>query len=346
MAKNRFKINLIYSNDVDPQDVNRVYEFLKKIKGPFEFIKTSKPISLGKKTKDSKPSYKIGFELSNKFRSIYKCDNEFIVLLASSNNDIYTISGYLGMSTLIDMDNWKDLLGDKFYLPIAYLIVQNISACYMVKDKYSLEEPYVHFDSIGCINDTCFSKKEVLPKLKSGDICEICLKRLKEILLEESIQQWFNILKEIKKEIVVLTALKPNSKLVKLFLNSEGNIAIPELHNKEIDFTQLEKTLYILYLRHPSGIKFTDLANPNFRKELISIYRKFINKEDDKFSHIIDKLIDLKSNSFSERKSKLNSKIRSALGDNIFQNYIIDGNPGSAFIIKLPSELIDESLRS
>ena len=41
---------------------------------------------------------------------------------------------------------------------------------------------YVHEEAEGCVNDLCQSKKKIILKLRTADICDLCIKKIQETL--------------------------------------------------------------------------------------------------------------------------------------------------------------------
>jgi hypothetical protein len=50
----------------------------------------------------------------------------------------------------------------------------------MKLDFVNVPNKYVHHPLVGCINDICFDKFEVVAKLKSASICDACLQKIKD----------------------------------------------------------------------------------------------------------------------------------------------------------------------
>lgn len=107
----------------------------------------------------------------------------------------------------------------------------------------------------------------------------------------------------------------------------------------EVKMPALSRVIYNLYLNHPEGIAFRNLAE--HRQELLGLYSIYTGREDsDEVEASIDDLINPESNSISEKCSRIRKAFRDKMDDSIARNYYIDGKQGEAKRIALPQNLI------
>lgn len=131
---------------------------------------------------------------------------------------------------------------------------------------------------------------------------------------------------------------QPTQKLSRLHVRY-GRIFLPDYNNVEIKMPPLSKAIYLLYLHHPEGIKFSYL--PDYRKELLSMYEMISgrdNREDIRRS--IDDVTDPTRNSINEKCSRIKQAFLRVFDDSIARNYYITGERGEAKKILLPQDLI------
>lgn len=101
----------------------------------------------------------------------------------------------------------------------------------------------------------------------------------------------------------------------------------------------LSKAIYLLYLQHPEGIRFSYL--PDYRRELLSMYELISgrdNREDIRRS--IDDVTDPTRNSINEKCSRIKQAFLRVFDDSIARNYYITGERGEAKKILLPQDMI------
>ena len=89
----------------------------------------------------------------------------------------------------------------------------------------------------------------------------------------------------------------------------------------------LVKALFILFLRHPEGIRLKERAR--FESELADIYSVILPNTDPQYREKrIRRMMDLADNSFSEKASVLNARLEELLPKSIADGYKIQGLNG------------------
>ena len=63
--------------------------------------------------------------------------------------------------------------------------------------------------------------------------------------------------------------VSPSQPISRLVITSDFRIMLPD-YNQEIKMQPIHKAVYLLFLKHPEGIRFKEL--PDYREELGSIY--------------------------------------------------------------------------
>ncbi len=113
-----------------------------------------------------------------------------------------------------------------------------------------------------------------------------------------------------------------------LHITQDYRIFIDCLGLKEIPLRPLIRTVFILFLRHPEGIRIKDKGA--YREELLDIYAHiFPTLDEDICRERIDRLVAPGGNTFSENLSHLNKSLFSILGPNAspYQIYGSNGHP-------------------
>lgn len=129
-------------------------------------------------------------------------------------------------------------------------------------------------------------------------------------------------------------------KLSRLCITKEFRIYLPDYFGMEIEMTPLPKAVFLLFLNHPEGIKFSYL--PDFREELMDIYKQvkgpFFNLDVAKRS--IEDVTNPLSNSINEKCSRIRAAFVSQFDEHLAKFYYIDGKWGEAKKIALPRNLV------
>ena len=117
-------------------------------------------------------------------------------------------------------------------------------------------------------------------------------------------------------------------------------ILLPD-YNREFRFGAQVKALYILFLRHPEGIRIKEIAD--YKEEFKSIYFWCSNRTDtDKLRKSVDKLLDVcNRNTLDAKKSKCNSTIREVIpNEELNCHYVIEVVRGEQHKINLDRSLV------
>ncbi|MBO4673209.1 MAG: hypothetical protein J5616_02550 [Bacteroidaceae bacterium] len=139
-------------------------------------------------------------------------------------------------------------------------------------------------------------------------------------------------------EIALQRLFQPTQELSRIHVRY-GRIFLPDYHNLEIKMPPLSKAIYMLYLRHPEGIKFSYL--PDYREELLRMYELISGRESrEEIRRSIDDVTDPTRNSINEKCSRIKQAFLREFDDSIAQNYYITGERGEAKKILLPQEKI------
>ena len=126
---------------------------------------------------------------------------------------------------------------------------------------------------------------------------------------------------------------------VELFIDKNYIIRMAGADGQILNLRPLVKTLFILFLKHPEGIllKQRDV----FRAELEEIYGVISpNTDRDDVKVRVARLVDLEDNSFSEKASVLNARLKELLPDEIAGDYQIRGYNGCPRKIRLNPLLV------
>lgn len=125
----------------------------------------------------------------------------------------------------------------------------------------------------------------------------------------------------------------------RLLINKHHRIFLTDYGNKEIKLEPLQKIVFLLFLKHPEGIRFKELAN--YKQELYKLYLEIGGRTDDKESLLsINRLTSPMDNSINEKCSKIKRAFVSEICEEAAIWYYIDGAKGEPKKIRIPRELV------
>lgn len=165
------------------------------------------------------------------------------------------------------------------------------------------------------------------PEVPYGDAERLDLLSTRELF--DLLQKVQDKLKEKGYSISIDKADDPlNPQLQTLHIGKDYRIFIDCLGLKEIPLRPLLRAVFILFLKHPEGIRIKE--KDAYREELMDIYAHiFPNLDQDICRERIDRLIAPGQNAFSENLSHLNRALGSILGTNasLYRVYGTNGHP-------------------
>jgi len=122
-------------------------------------------------------------------------------------------------------------------------------------------------------------------------------------------------------------------------IDKNNRIFLPEFGNKEIKLHALPKTVYLLFLKNPEGIRFKEIYM--YKEELMEIYADISPKSDiESMKKSIDDLIDCTNPSLNQKCSRIRQEIQSIIDEPLAKYYYIDGTRGEEKKIKIDRSYI------
>jgi hypothetical protein len=333
------KVYLSSTPEVESSEVKEVFDLLTQIVGPIEFkqlpsLSTNEIDSFvemdGSFENIRLLSFDGLFDLCTAYRRYYFqsqgiTKDDFVVVLTSIPNKHKWFSAFRGKNIFIDINDWENYTGKNQKFGIAYQVMENIfqSLLNLNIELGKVEsEPNIHWHPIGCINDMCQNKRNIILKLRTADICESCQERF--INLGNSIELGVHIqgeIENIRKGIVKKFLEKGDVIPKKIEVRKVGNIykVFIEGFNNHVDFEAIARTLYVFYLKNLDGVNQFDLGK-NYN-ELRDLYFKMRRGGDEK---TLKNLTDIRDgNSFYSTVWDINKALNSLLGEGLVSFYLL-----------------------
>ena len=132
---------------------------------------------------------------------------------------------------------------------------------------------------------------------------------------------------------------KTKAQLSRLVITKDYRILLPEYNDIEIKMEPLIKAVYLLFLKHPNGIAFKELAD--YREELLDIYKTLkpmglSNRTIQSIEDVTNPLL----NSINEKCARIRSAFVKEFDEGLAKNYFVTGERGEAKKISLPRDLV------
>ena len=271
-------------------------------------------------------------------------DDDIVVLLTDIGNELNWFGGVAPSmkNYFIQTSNWEHYFGNNIDIrfPIAYEVIIWVMRYYMFENRDEIKEG-VHEKPIGCIMDFCGDKSQIIFKMRTADVCESCMDKFvaRDISPLYS-RQFFDILDGIRNSMTFrgrAVLLQQPSRLE--IRGNSKKIFFTDLGGLELSLNPKEKSIYFLFLKHEDGISIPHLCD--YRKDIEELYYQFSNlPEREMIDRAIDVLINPLENDINVVLSRINKKIKTAVGDSLYDFYCIKGERGEKKKIILERELI------
>ena len=357
------KVHLIKSSELDTDMFTRVFDLLTAVPGTIKFY--CDPASLIEYDEDeilitSIPSVK-DFEKSMTIASygeIYeirsfpmeretvswdtlfkKCatyrransisQDSFVILLtdkANKQNWFACLDERMPYNGFIHTDDWDHFIDCPPEFPIAYEVLALMLQKHIFDGHQDLREA-VHNTPVGCVSDMCMQKNEIILKLRTADVCKGCMDRIKNKLPATTINHALDLMESLRVKMLFAQNFRQRVTLSRLIIDERHKIMLPDFGHLEVKLRPLEKCLYILFLQHPDGIYISSLSE--HRQELYTIYENISHTGTrEEMRQRIDELVNVLSNSASEKISRIKRAFELAIGEELAKHYYIQGGNG------------------
>ena len=368
------KVQLIKSSEVDNDLFTKVVDFLQSIPGVIQFqydhqsvinfdedetfsntIETPEDFTTQEQVLKMVSEECLSFPLKRRttgWNTLFKKiagyrkklaipHNEFAILLTSIPNDknwFAALDESMPFNGFIHTEDWEYYINSSPAFPIAYEVIALMLQKYMFEGNYGVSTK-VHEHPIGCVNDLCMQKNDIILKLRTGDICESCIELLNGKISIPELHHALHLMSSLREKMLFAQNLKKFSPLSKLVITSQYKIFLPDFGNIEIKLRPLEKAIYLLFLRHPEGIYHSSLSD--HRQELYEIYSRISTMGDlNEMKERIDDMVNALSDSASQKISRIKRVFEESIGSELAQHYMIKGEMGLVKKISLPRELV------
>lgn len=348
------EVYLIKTPEYDKADLMGVFEILTSSQGPivfkydlsdfsnkFPYLNTTYPF------KNFPLYWEELFEVCRHFRTLKQLNDEaFVVLLTSRSNELNWFSSFeQGKHNIfVHTGDWELFVKVHHKYPVAYNVIENILNVLEKSDLDQLHK-FSHLKPIGCYNDFCQDKSQVILKLRTADICSVCLERFKNEQVESVlISQALYIFENIRKQTLFSQGFSIIYKISRIQVNKDYRIFFPDYGNIELHLPPIYKTLYLFYLEHPEGVEDVNLSDYN--KTLFNLYADISSNSDVKKMHeSIQRLCNPNplEGSLREKRAYINNAIKTKLGIKIGElaaTYKITGERGQPKTIRIERDKV------
>jgi hypothetical protein len=360
------RIHLIRSNEMDRELFTKVVDLLRAVPGPLSF--ECDPDSMVDFDRDEVvdrefPTRKSQFGENKETNNPYtapattwdvifgKCaeyrtarsipDDQYVLLLTDIRNDMNwfaSLDEAMARNGFVNTADWEMVIQCPAAFPIAYQVIALILQGRMFPD-FAKAMQSVHKEPLGCVNDLCIRKREIILKLRTADICRSCMETLRAAVPAQLINHALDIMESLRVKMLYAQNFRQAAGPGRMQVDDRMRIRFPDFGNIEVKLRPLEKALYRLFLNHPDGIRRIEL--PSHRAELFEIYGRLSNSDErDVMVKRIHDMVSILNNSAEEKISRIKRVFIEALGEDLARHYFISGERGEAYRIPVDRALV------
>jgi hypothetical protein len=282
------------------------------------------------------------FRACNQYREERSLEsNEFVFLLtdvANRQNWFSALDPAQPHNGFIHVSDWDHFINCDPAFPVAFEAVALILRRHMFSGMDDVMAS-VHRQPIGCINDFCEQKRDVVLKLRTADVCGECAKKLQGKLPPPVIHHALSLLESCRVKMLFSQSFRQQSPLSRLVITTNKKVILPDFGNIEICLRPLEKSIYFLFLHHPDGVYQVSLCD--HREEIYEIYGSISGRGSvQEIRRSVEDLVNVTQNSFSEKVSRIKRSFEAAIGKELAKEYYISGERLERKRIKLDRTLL------
>jgi len=142
-------------------------------------------------------------------------------------------------------------------------------------------------------------------------------------------------------EAMLASQLRREEVLSTVVIDSPRRLLLPQYNNMEIKLTPATMAFYLLYLKHPEGIKFKELID--HRQELYRLYSYTTRSSNmDSIAHTVDIMVSQLDGNQDVQRSRIKAAIRRNFDAHFSQEtarwYYLDGKRGEPMKIAIAGE--------
>jgi hypothetical protein len=247
-------------------------------------------------------------------------NDEYVVMITSIPNQKDWFSAFQEKDIFIYGLDWEYYTKHDEKFGIAYQVVENI---FQSQIKLNIDdvdnEPNIHIPSIGCIDDMCMEKVDVMFKLRTADICDSCIDRAIENKVESLLlQHIIHLIEGLRQEFVSSNRVASKLKPEMVHVESDRTIKIGD---REFEPWPIQKLLFIFFLKNKEGVETKFICD--YQDELYEIYDQIRHPADILVIQNLFNKNKIGDPSFSINKTKLNKALKELLGKQLADFYLL-----------------------
>jgi hypothetical protein len=276
-------VHILRSPEYPIEDFNQVLTLLKTHTNSIK-IKGHANIGISYQNESEIKHWDEFFINCIRFRKAKKIsDNDYVFLLTEYKNQ----EDYFGWTDeklgnyFIQTSDWNLYFESEVnkHFPISYEVVAWILRSLMYETQEELLKN-AHKHARGCVMDYCDEKEDIILKMRTGDVCNTCLKRITDRGVNAGfLGNIFNTMENIRKGLMYRerNELLGTISSIRIILGADRpKFVLVEMNDLKLNFDESQTALY-LFLLQTGGVKLNQLEDEDKKEQLKECYRQVKN---------------------------------------------------------------------
>jgi|GEM_PF-2114587 len=337
------KIHLLPDAGMDIRRLRRIHELLEETDGPIRFL-LERPVEVA--SLEAAADFDEFFLVCARARTELRLpSNEYLVLLTdrpNRRNFFAVMDPREPRNGFVHAGEWNLFVQCDNALPVAFTVL-NLVLLHKTEPDPDGWPRILHQHPIGCLNDFCGDKRDVIFKLRTGDICVDCIERMRrkgfsDLYLDHAIRILGNLSGKMKHHF----AFTPKPELSRMVIDMmAGTVTLTDFEELKVSLEPLDLAFYVLLLLHPDGI-----LNDAWTQDLkikgvwLAAYRVLRQMPGDRELDATIKAQCASEGERNVRKRKVKEAFERCLGPNIAEAYQVSVVRNVGRKVTLPRERV------
>jgi hypothetical protein len=335
--------HIIYGSDLPKSSIDRIKKLIEQEKGLLRF--RFHAVEDWHLEQGDLLAFETLFENGQRFRRSKRIpEKEFVITITdrpNAQNFYASLDPEDPYTGFVHSGEWEHYIQCERELPVAFTIVNLLIAFYTCP-SYDQVHNYLHQRPIGCANDFCFNKREVIFKLRTGDVCTDCIRAMQgngwsDLVIDHAMRIISALSGDMRYNRFFQPVMEPSN--IRFDMET-GIVTLPAYQHLKIDLDPQDVVFYLFFLRYSEddGLHMSVFNTDQWAKDAFALIyqRLWTHREVNDFGPVIARLADPQSNRRSECKSRINKALTDVLGSRLAKPYLIEGEPKKPFKVALP----------
>lgn len=287
------------------------------------------------------------FEAGRRFRSEKDISDKDIVYTLTERSNAQNYFASLDPTDMrtgfLHAGDWDLFIDCDRSLPIAFTILNMLVGYFVLPSSDRFEEIF-HQSPIGCVNDFCDDKREVIFKLRTGDVCTGCIRSMQQNGWSDlKIDHAMRILSALSIEMRYNAQFQPVMEPSGIHIDMKSTeLILPDYEFLEIPLQPVDLTFYLFYLRYAGadGLYQIVFEQQWAQDALFMIYKKLrpMITNDKELRATAKAFADLQVR--EQARARIKKIFTSILGPRLAKPYLIQGARGEPTRTEIPMEKV------